>query len=239
MSSPPAAVRRSSVDQPTGRFTVPPSLYTQYYCEENIYLLVRALELHQDVRATWACFVSNPERRALLFNQKASRQGADQGSYVIWDYHVFAIAAVRQRDAEDRVVVLDLDSKLGRVVDLSDYVERTFYPSLFRHNVVDPSLASRIRIVPGQDFLRNFASDRSHMLAVDNMGELAYVHPPPAYPPICGPGAPEPHNLWSRFLDMGQAQADQDMTGYGIVLVGPEDLLRHDFHTPKEEGCSK
>jgi len=95
-----------------------PSLYTPYYCEENVYLLVEALRSTPGVLATWACFISNEDRRAILFNQKASRQPQHQGSYVIWDYHVVAIARIQEGEKE-RVVVVDRDSKLGEVVDLS------------------------------------------------------------------------------------------------------------------------
>ena len=107
----------TSNHQSTSIFPLPDSLYTPYYCEENVYLLIKTLEASANILATWACFISNLERRAILFNQKASRHGEDQGSYVIWDYHVIAIAAIRQ-GGEEKLVVIDRDSKLGEMVDL-------------------------------------------------------------------------------------------------------------------------
>jgi hypothetical protein len=113
-----SASQFSNSHQSTSIDFAPPSLYTPYYCEENVYLLVEALRYTPGVLATWACFISNEDRRAILFNQKASRQPQHQGSYVIWDYHVVAIARIQEGEKE-RVVVVDRDSKLGEVVDLS------------------------------------------------------------------------------------------------------------------------
>ncbi|GAA5992787.1 hypothetical protein JCM5350_002266 [Sporobolomyces pararoseus] len=230
----------TSNHQSTSIFPLPDSLYTPYYCEENVYLLIKTLEASANIRATWACFISNLERRAILFNQKASRHGEDQGSYVIWDYHVIAIAAYRQ-GGEEKLVVIDRDSKLGEMVDLEEYVERTFYPSLFREEILDPALESRIRVIPGINFLENFASDRSHMLRaiekplgaqVKNVREtFEYIHPPPPYPPIRGSNAfrnGELDNLWSKFLDMRMGD-DEQGKGYGQVLANSNELLKHDF----------
>ncbi|GAA5948435.1 hypothetical protein JCM21900_002708 [Sporobolomyces salmonicolor] len=175
-----------------------------------------------------------------------------EGSYVVWDYHVVAVVVERKEEgqgAKERVKVLDRDSRLGMLVDLADYVEETFQPDLYERSDIDLTLRSRIRVVPAQDFLANFASDRSHMLlpalttilsssnASDpSSSPLAspparYVQPAPPYPAICGPSAlvlGQTHNLWTKFLDMRlrhEHETNDDEAAFGVVLERPEELL--------------
>ncbi|KPV75681.1 uncharacterized protein RHOBADRAFT_43103 [Rhodotorula graminis WP1] len=205
--------------------------YTPFYCEENVYQLLATLQGSPRFSRSFAVFVSNLDRHALLFQQQASHQGPDQGHYVVWDYHVVAVAMERaggepQQVAPERVVVLDRDSRLGAVVPMREYVAQTFRPDLFRDGVLEPTLRSRFRVVPGKTFLESFASDRSHMLVPPSTAADAaplpstriprpdsparpaqpqYLKPVPPYPPICGSAAAacgETHNLWTRFLDM-------------------------------------
>ncbi|GAA5890913.1 hypothetical protein JCM8208_003095 [Rhodotorula glutinis] len=205
--------------------------YTPFYCEENVYQLLASLEGSSRFSRSFAVFVSNSDRRALLFQQKASRQGPEQGHYVVWDYHVVAVAVERaegepERVAPERVVVLDRDSRLGAVVPLRGYIAQTFRPDLFSEGILEPSLRSRFRVVPAKTFLESFASDRSHMLVPPSTAIDAaplpstrtprpdprarpagphYLQPVPPYPPICGTAAAargETHNLWTRFLDV-------------------------------------
>lgn len=58
----------------------------------------------------------------------------------------------------------------------------------------------RFRLVEADNFLRYFASDRSHMLK-----DSEYIFPPPAWAPICGSSAAAravKNNLFDRWLDM-------------------------------------
>ena len=106
--------------QPTTSSFAP--IYTPYYCEENTSNLLRALESGAYTRSrplrSYAVFVSNLDKRCLLFHQRASKQGAEYGNYVIWDYHVFAVAVVEVGEGRAETVVLDRDSLLGGVVPL-------------------------------------------------------------------------------------------------------------------------
>jgi len=95
----------------------PDSSYTPFYCEENIYQLIQGLVHLPNIRL-WACFVSNLNRTALLFNQRASKQTEEEGSYVIWDYHVFAVAAIREAERKESFIVLDRDSSISYITDL-------------------------------------------------------------------------------------------------------------------------
>lgn len=99
--------------------------YTRYYCEENVYkLLETALAQAQAVPATpaprqlFAVFVTNPERRVLLFHQVASRVGPHMDKYVVWDYHVIAVSIEHGSDGVRRAFVLDRDSLLDFPVPL-------------------------------------------------------------------------------------------------------------------------
>jgi hypothetical protein len=99
--------------------------YTRYYCEENVYKLleaalaqIRAAPATPAPRQLFALFVSNPERRVLLFHQAASRVGPDMDNYVVWDYHVVAVSLDYGSDGIRRAVVLDRDSLLGFPVSL-------------------------------------------------------------------------------------------------------------------------
>lgn len=60
--------------------------------------------------------------------------------------------------------------------------------------------------MPAATYLRNFASDRSHMLAAE--GEATYNSPPPEWPPTVNARG-ETHTL-PRFLDMGSEIEDID-----------------------------
>ena len=82
--------------------------YTQYYCEENIYLLAQALHAQASHRSQWDVFVvviSNLTRsvslpnlycvsksqlfaQVALWNQKGSRGASIP---VVWDYHVILV----------------------------------------------------------------------------------------------------------------------------------------------------
>ncbi|GAA5868744.1 hypothetical protein JCM1840_004379 [Sporobolomyces johnsonii] len=229
------------------------SLYTPFYCEENVYLLLQSLHSSPSrFSRCYAAFISNPIRHCLLFKQKASRRTEMEGSYVIWDYHVVAVVVEREEDGEEvkeRVRVLDRDSRLGMSVDLADYVQETFQPDLYEQTNVDVALRSRIRVVPAQDFLANFASDRSHMLLPTATANLSssdasdlsssplaslparYIQPAPPYPAICGSSAlarGQTHNLWTKFLDMRldqEREEKDDEAGFGVVLERPEELL--------------
>lgn len=106
----------------------PNSIYTPFYCEENVYLLLRALEAESDrYTRAYAVFITNESRSCILFEQKAgarieSRRA--QGIYVVWDYHVIAITVEASRDygtvhsQAPRVLVHDRDSTLGSPIPL-------------------------------------------------------------------------------------------------------------------------
>jgi hypothetical protein len=92
-------------------------------------------------------------------------------------------------------VVFDLDSALtenrGSAIPFDSYVAMTLYNA----GCTDPMARSlstyrireaprSFRVIPAMEYLRNFASDRSHMRRKDNQGMDEWLAPPPPYAPI-------------------------------------------------------
>ncbi|KAK9366583.1 N-terminal glutamine amidase-domain-containing protein [Lipomyces kononenkoae] len=169
--------------------------YWSCYCEENIH---KACEILQsDLKAVtshillYAVFVSSPTRAVPLFCQRSSHR--DDG-LVIWDYHVILIKVV-----DDDSYVLDFDTTIlanneqlnvrdgCRKVDFIPFAE---YADLtFHHSWSLPAdLRRYFRVISSKDYLSTFASDRSHMLVVDDSGggRSKYGKAPPPWPQICG-----------------------------------------------------
>ncbi|KAF8557340.1 hypothetical protein OG21DRAFT_1407375 [Imleria badia] len=200
------------------------TVYTTCYCEENIYWLINRFLSPPGGQQNWdvfSVFISNPTKTVALWNQRSSRDTA-----IIWDYHVvLALRECRRVHSQSRgccltrgpgdTWVYDLDTCLPIPCHWNEYVDQTFplgtdTPSQYQ---------SRFRVIPGNVYLDNFASDRSHMLQVSGTNvpeEPRYVAKPPPYPVICGPEA-EKHgirnNLMTHFVSMSG-----DEQGFGTVM---------------------
>jgi len=148
----------SPAPHPPPAIPSPPPLHTPYYCEENVHLLLKSLGTSK--RQSFALFITNLDRSALLFHQKASPPDrADQDHYVVWDYHVIAVTV----EEDGSKWVWDQDSRLGCPVELqgefgaalvllaqlgahlvdytrAEYLETTFRPDLFALGVLPASL---------------------------------------------------------------------------------------------------
>ena len=156
--------------------------YAAYFCEENVWHLAQERAGRPDVHAV---FVTNRTQQVALWQQRA-------GDPVIWDYHVVLF---------DGRNVVDLDTTIegGPTLPVSVWLKGTFLPA-------PESLAPRFRVVGAEEFLRTFASDRSHMRGPDGTPRQPF----PEWPPIrCPLGA---HTL-PRFLDM-----DDDIAGEWLDL---------------------
>jgi len=160
--------------------------YHPFYCEENAWLLAADPRLAALDR--WMIFITNSARSCLLFHQRA---GGPHGQ-VVWDYHVIVAAS-----SGSHIEVYDLDTTLDFPVLLPDYVAHTFtevasWPDIYR---------PRFKVVPAEDALRRFASDRRHMRRTDGSWQAS----PPPWPTI--QGADAPHNL-DRWLDVDERAQD-------------------------------
>uniref|UniRef100_A0A1L8DA99 Protein N-terminal glutamine amidohydrolase n=1 Tax=Nyssomyia neivai TaxID=330878 RepID=A0A1L8DA99_9DIPT len=149
--------------------------YVSCYCEENVWKLCEQVKKNNPVELakSYAVFVSNTGRTVPLWRQKAGR-GDDK--VVIWDYHVFFMHCV----GPNRCLVYDLDTTLPFPTYFHKYVTETFRSDL----ALRPEHHRVFRVIPAEEYLAEFASDRRHMRRPDN----TWIKPPPPYPPIATNG---------------------------------------------------
>ncbi|XP_041811788.1 protein N-terminal glutamine amidohydrolase [Chelmon rostratus] len=145
-------------------------VYTSCYCEENVWKLCEFVRTERTalLEELFVIFISNENRMIPLWKQMSGR--GDQP--VIWDYHVILLQVGLQSDP----LVYDLDSELSFPCSLQLYAAQALRSD---HNI-KPAYHRKLRVVPADSFLLNFASDRSHMKNPDGTWKM----PPPLYPPI-------------------------------------------------------
>jgi len=146
-------------------------VYTSCYCEENVYKLTERfknaennnvglaeLNIFPKLSDTKVLFLSN-------LNESFPIWKMTLGEFVVWDYHVILF------DSENKLV-FDLDSTIpGFPVSAETY----FKESLHHPEPFDDKYVQYLRVVDAEYFLRDFASDRSHMKACFDKS------PPPKY----------------------------------------------------------
>lgn len=145
-------------------------LYTSHYCEENVWKLCEKLKNmnYSALEDCYCVFVSNDTKLVPLWYQKA---GTGEDYFVAWDYHVFLI-----RKNKATVDVFDFDTLLGFPSCFEDYVRK----AIGSESNMIPTYHRFFRVIPAKEYLRAFASDRSHMK--NEKGE--WMKPPPPYEPI-------------------------------------------------------
>ncbi|OZJ06685.1 hypothetical protein BZG36_00381 [Bifiguratus adelaidae] len=146
-------------------------VYTSCYCEENVFLLVQKLvQLNRSLESQfWVVFISNEYGSVPLWAQR-NQHAHDQP--VIWDYHVIAL----YKDTLAQSLVFDMDSTLPYPCPLVQYMRKAVRIHMYDLPI---RLQRKYRIVAATEFLKRFASDRSHMM---RQGE--FLAAPPSYPPI-------------------------------------------------------
>ncbi|KIM59222.1 hypothetical protein SCLCIDRAFT_126591 [Scleroderma citrinum Foug A] len=190
------------------------NIYTSNYCEENIYLLIQRFLAQPEINKHWsvyAVFISNQTKTVALWQQKAA---ITRDKAVIWDYHVIlALRGFLDEGTPARGTwIYDLDTLLPVPCYWTEYIEQTFLD----HANLPDQFQSVFRVVPGREYLNNFASDRSHMMISTPSHGPQYASKPPPYPRICGPLAAAKgmtHNLMSHFVAI-----DDNIEGFGTVM---------------------
>ncbi|GJE98128.1 N-terminal glutamine amidase-domain-containing protein [Phanerochaete sordida] len=196
-------------------------VYTRCYCEENIYTLADALNRTvasaDDTGVAWdayVVFVSNHQKTVALWHQKA-REGV-----VVWDYHVVLLLRARialgksaPPDGETTEAwVYDFDSCAPVPCLWQDYMRATFPYAFSGRWEVPAQYVSLFRVVPAQEYLDHFVSDRSHMLV---QGQLdVYAAEPPPYPSLRGRKASNSQlktNLMPSFVNMRSHVSDSGL----------------------------
>lgn len=150
--------------------------YQSCYCEENIWHLCQ----HPACTNSTVIFIAS---HGGMFPMLCQRATNDPTTPVWWDYHVILMLGGRQP-----VQVLDFDTVLPFRSDLNTYLQASFLPEVSVTKQYQPYF----RLVPAQDYISEFRSDRSHMRTEDG-----WSAPPPDWP-IIGDGG---SNL-ARFTDM-------------------------------------
>jgi hypothetical protein len=166
--------------------------YTPLFCEENVFRFLQFLRKAPTAFSStvagcraWSLFISNPGRSVAMLCQKSSPRGS-----VVWDYHVVALVEPDLRGSLEPLLVCDSDSSLPFPCPLQRYLKSSF------PEAPAPRYSPRFRLVEAEDYLRELASDRSHML--DSSGR--WLAPPPPWP-APGEGSGRVPNLMD-FVDM-------------------------------------
>jgi hypothetical protein len=147
--------------------------YQARYCEENVWRLLARSELA--ARRAWAVIVTSQAGHFEALRQRAGRPG---DGLVCWDYHVFAVVD----DLDGTRLALDQDSDLPLPCPLALYLAESFPP------VRQPRTRPIFRVIAAAEYLRDLASDRSHMRNPDG----TYVAPTP---PWSAPGSGKNNTL--------------------------------------------
>lgn len=165
--------------------------YTPYYCEENIYRLAARRDLIGDQAEV--VFITNARAAVACWFQRAA---PEPGQALVWDYHVVLVDphATGPR-------LWDLDCILGCPLPAATWLAATFQDPTQVPARYHPSF----RVVAAAAFLRDFATDRSHMRT-----RHGWRKPPPPWTP------PGPVDGVAMNLDLFR---DADPTrGPGTVL---------------------
>ncbi|XP_025090758.1 protein N-terminal glutamine amidohydrolase-like isoform X1 [Pomacea canaliculata] len=164
-------------------------------CEENVWKLCDHIRTKHPshLEKCFVVFISNEEKQVPLWHQKASKR---PDRLVVWDYHV---VLVYQHDRGG--LVYDLDTELLFPSPLALYVEHAIGDDSW----LKPEFHRRFRVVAGEEYLKEFASDRSHMTKEDG----TWMVEPPTYPCIQTLAC---QNNLADFISM------QEGTGVGKVV---------------------
>ena len=149
---------------------------TSHYCEENVALLCKHVLTSEASQQQWyAVLISNEAKSVPIWHQsQALAQGQDPETQpVVWDYHVVLLQ--RSRNA---AWIYDYDTLLGWPCPAKAYAVQSFRPELRLRD----RFAQRFRVMPAEEYVGHFASDRSHMLNAEG----AYHKPPPSHAALRG-----------------------------------------------------
>ncbi|XP_002122600.2 protein N-terminal glutamine amidohydrolase [Ciona intestinalis] len=147
-------------------------VYTKCYCEENIWKLcdsIRKVNLEVLPHLS-VVFISNQTRSIPIWKQKSAKS---EELPVIWDYHVILLYLDQNCTKH---MIYDFDSSLAFPTEASEYCTEAFCPQI----QLKLPYQQFFKVIPADEYLKNFASDRSHMMLEDNK----WSADPPDYPPI-------------------------------------------------------
>ncbi|KPP58210.1 protein N-terminal glutamine amidohydrolase-like [Scleropages formosus] len=173
------------------------------YSEENVWKLCEHIKTSKrcPLGDVYAVFISNERKMVPIWKQKSGR-GEEP---VIWDYHVILLHDCHK----EQTFIYDLDTTLPFPCPFDTYVKEAFKSDSY----INPAFWRKLRVVPADVFLQNFASDRSHMKDASGGWRM----PPPPYP--CIETAESRMNL-DDFISMNPS------VGWGHVYT-LEEFVQH------------
>ncbi|KAG8570167.1 hypothetical protein GDO81_011127 [Engystomops pustulosus] len=167
-----------------------------YYSEENVWKLcdyIREQTPHL-LEEIYAVYLSNENRMIPIWKQKCGK-GEEP---VIWDYHVILLHDCRNGQR----FIYDLDTELPFPCPCDFYIKEALRSD---HNV-HKDFRRKLRVIKAEEYLRTFASNRSHM----KDGNNEWKKPPPPYPCI---KTPESSMNLDDFISMAPG------VGFGTVYT--------------------
>ncbi|ORY81911.1 N-terminal glutamine amidase-domain-containing protein [Protomyces lactucae-debilis] len=190
--------------------------YAACYCEENIYHLARHLQSADEL---YVAIISNADGRFPLWRNRRRLELGDPQGLVVWGYHVILL----QRNAS-APVVYDFDSDVPWPCPLAVYASEVLKDETF----LQPTFHRLFRIISATAYLRDFRSDRSHMLAEDG---VTYLMPVPTWP--CLGDASKPNSLPALYrMDQTMLGMNSLHTLHGRVTTQNEMLA---FMQPRDD----
>lgn len=175
-------------------------LYCSHFCEENVWHLCSRFIASQGKEGEAKCeketvngyaiFITSTSKATPICNQRAASTRTEP---VLWDYHVIFLLKKHGYNS----LIFDLDTTMDFPTDASEYCRSSFK----MEKMFPPQHRQIFRVVTAQEFVDNFASDRSHM----KDSGLPY----PAWPLIKGSKATTSMNLFELFVDVETEQSDK------------------------------
>lgn len=163
--------------------------YQPFYCEENIWHLCQ----HPDYLNGHVVFIASYGDYLPMLCQ----QGCDNpGELIFWDYHVVLL---------NHGNIYDFNTTLPFASKAADYFSQSFIDE----NMMSPLQVPMFRVIPTNEFVATFKSDRSHMKTTDG-----WSAEPPDWPLIC-----ETTSNLDRFADMGDLEFGQVLTASDLLDV--------------------
>jgi N-terminal glutamine amidase len=175
----------------------------------------------------YAVFISSRTCQVPIWYQTASAS-YESDTPVVWDYHVILVIKTttsndsldelsspsrsvlqeQKESSQRKVYVLDLDTRLEFPLDAIEYFRKSFRPEI----EIQKDFAQTFRVIPANDYISHFASDRSHMRESGM--------PFPTWPCIRGEHADCDMNLF-QYITMHDKKGHIDRSerhGFGTVM---------------------
>lgn len=132
-------------------------LYQANFCEENIWWL--AQDPYFEDSECYVCIAAHPSKKSPSIQVRFQKGGTTEDMLVKWDYHVFLFA----KKPNEEFRAWDFDTTLGFPIDASAYM------LCFLSD--DPEEQAMFRVIPREDYIEHFGSDRGHVQSIEPVWE--------------------------------------------------------------------